>query len=91
MGDIGSTEALILLVVLVAAGLVLIRSRVAAKRTRQTGSSASARVIAASPAAAAPQRSLESRLVELDNLRSRWVINDTEYASARQRAIEGSS
>ncbi len=93
MGGIGSTELLILLVVLVAAGLVVVRSRVAANRNRRAGRAAPVRGIAsaAPPAVVADvaPRSIEARLAELETLRSRGVINDEEYASARTRALEG--
>ena len=35
----------------------------------------------------APRRSLEDRLRELDDLRSRGVISDEEHASARAKAL----
>ncbi len=35
----------------------------------------------------APRRSLEDRLRELDDLRSRGVISDEEHATARARAL----
>lgn len=37
----------------------------------------------------APQRSLEERLRELDDLRSRGVITDAEHATARATALAG--
>jgi len=86
---------LILFVVLVAAALVVIRARVAANRNRQTGRAQPVRGIAAGSGAppvvvaAAPPGSIEARLLELDSLRSRGVINADEYASARIRALEG--
>ncbi len=95
MGSIGPTELLILLVVVVAILLVVIRGRVAANRNRETGRGQPARAISAAPAsppvvdATAPPGSIEARLLELDSLRSRGVIDADEYASARIRALEG--
>lgn len=94
MGGIGPTELLILLVAVVAVALVVIRGRVAANRTRQTGRSQPMSGIAAASAiphvvAAVPPGSIEARLLELDSLLSRGVIDADEYASARIRALEG--
>jgi hypothetical protein len=94
MGGIGPTELLILLVAVVAVALVVIRGRVAANRTRQTGRAQPMNGIAAPSGfaqvvAAVPPGSIEARLLELDSLLSRGVINADEYASARIRALEG--
>jgi hypothetical protein len=96
MGSIGPTELLILLVVVVAVALVAIRGRISANHSRQTGRKHPGRGIAAPSVAppvvadaAPPLGSIEARLLELDSLRSRGVINADEYASARIRALEG--
>jgi len=95
MGGIGPTELLILLVVVVAVGLVVVRSRVAANRTREAGRMPPTPGITAGSgtppvvvASAAPG-SIEARLLELDGLRDRGVISADEYASARIRVLEG--
>jgi hypothetical protein len=95
MGSIGSTELLILLVVVVAIALIVIRGRIAVNHNRQTGRTQPRRGITAASgtlpvvAASVPPTSIEARLLELDSLRNRGVINADEYASARMRALEG--
>jgi len=95
MGGVGSTELLILLVIVVAAGLVVVRSRVTASRNRQARGAQPVRGIAAGSGAppivvATPRSgSIEARLLELDSLRTRGVIGEDEYVAARKAALEG--
>jgi hypothetical protein len=97
--DFGIVELLIVvffvLFVFMFIGIVLFMSVAAArnKRALEAGgldplaAEAQLAARAANSQLLAPRRSLEERLTELDDLRSRGVISDEEHATARANAL----
>jgi len=89
MGSIGPPELLIMAVFLVLVAVAIVVVVVAVNSSR--AASRNQQLAQVYPAQAMPPapHSIEARLLELDALRGRGVINDDEHASARKRALEG--
>ncbi len=94
---IGFGVVIVLFVLLFVAAVVFIVVTVVrnANRARALGhdpltmqTELAARVIDSPLLAAAPKPTLEQRLAELDDLRSRGVLTEDEYRAARQKAID---
>ena len=99
MLDFGVVEVLIVVIfvifVFMFVGIVLFMALAAArsKRALEAGgldplaAEAQLAARAANSQLLAPRRSLEDRLAELDDLRSRGVISEDEHATARAKAL----
>ena len=97
--DVGAVEVLIVVIfvifVFMFVGIVLFMALAAArsKRALEAGgldplaAEAQLAARAANSQLLAPRRSLEDRLTELDDLRTRGVISVVEHAPARARAL----
>jgi hypothetical protein len=97
--DVGAVEVLIVVIfvifVFMFIGIVLFMALTAArsKRALEAGGldplAAEAQIAAraANSQLLAPRRSLEDRLTELDDLRTRGVNSEEEYATARAKAL----
>ncbi len=97
--DFGVVEVLIVVIfvifVIMFVGIVLFMALAAArsKRALEAGgldplaAEAQLAARAANSNLLAPRRSLEDRLAELDDLRSRGVISEDEHATARAKAL----
>ena len=97
--DVGVVEVLIVVIfvifVIMFVGIVLFMALAAArsKRALEDGgldplaAEAQLAARAANSQLLAPRRSLEDRLAELDDLRSRGVISEEEHTTARAKAL----